>query len=185
MANDEEDSDSAYSVDLLMDVESLEELLSRNSDDEIAFLIFWLRDQHTKAVIPKKGRDKFMDELEEKAKTASDIYRPIISFFRGYTTPYRFKYVTAAGISGVSAEQYNDDMPESQIITVISNWHYATVKYVIVKNPDSYRKANTIAKLRPECITDIDGFYKLISAEDAPCVKKFKTSLEAALAHPD
>ena len=174
----EDEEDAAYSVNLIMDVGSLTELLSRSNDEEILFFFFWLREQHTKVVVPKKGRNSFISGLEEKAQEAPDVYRPIISLFRGYTTPYRFKYVVEAGISGVSKEQYNDEMPEEEIVMIISNWHYATVQYIIVKNPETYRKASKI-KIRPERITNIDGFYKLISTENPECVKRFKSAVDS------
>lgn len=166
-----------------MDSGSLNELLDRSQEEEVLFLFYWLREQRTKAVIPKKGRDRFIATLETKAETSPDVYYPILSFFRGYTTPYRFKYANEAGIKLQTEEKteekmYSDDMDEKQIIIKVSNWHYATVKYVIVKNPEEYRRDNLITKLRQESITDIDGFYKLISAEDIECVRGFKDSIE-------
>ncbi len=174
---DGDDEDYAYSVELVIDSASLDNLLDRNQDEAVLFFFFWLREKRTKAVVPKKGRERFIASLEEKAKENPEVYNPIISFYRGYTTPYRFKYVEEAGISLPNSPQYNDDMQEEEIIINVSNWHYATVRYVVVNNPKTY-EPERMPKLNPQNITDINGFYKLISAEDIECVQTFRSSLE-------
>ncbi len=168
-------SDS-YNVEILIDGDVLENLLLNGEEQK--FLLYWIYSNKTKAVVPKKSWKGFYKQRKKNCGDNKEVFDSIIASFRGIVTPYRTKYVdeTGAVIPDDEENPDADDKDDFTMITTIINRHYATVKYVIVKDPAPYRTQEP--KIKPERITTLEGFYKINAVENYESFKKFQEVLE-------
>lgn len=180
---DEEEIGSIYSVDIVIDSGSLAKIKARDNKPAF-FVIYWLSTEETKAVATKDSWNAFHKEIRDELKEMPDTYKGVIGFFRGIITPYRTKYAEEAGIK-LSLEEKDKDGKEteedSQIIKIV-NRHYATVKYLIVENPDAYLTFKKDGRLRIDTqnITTLEGFYELIATKDSNCISQFENYYEGS-----
>ena len=100
--------------------------------------------------------------------------------FRGIITPYREKYVDEAGLFINDEEESEEDdsgegEDEKSVILNIVNRHYATVKYLIVRDPKIYKEMpKDSIKIDKERIMNLDGFYRAMIVENSKIVEQFK-----------
>jgi len=162
-------------VELVID----NEVLGRFPDNSkpIAFLKHWITDRKTKAVTLLKHWNVFRSGWErDLINVSEEIKQPFFAMMRGIVTPYRKKYGIEAGID---SENINDeDEGEDDIVAIkaVVNRHYATVKFLVVGNPDAY-KANGI-KISDSRIVTPEEFFHLIETTNYEFVQAFSTDFE-------
>lgn len=97
----------------------------------------------TKAVIIKKHWKDFFNEWERDLKDSSDETKnPFFWYIRGLVTPYRKKYGLEAGLCDVDDDENSHNPVEAT--KDIVNRHYATIKFLIVSDPEIYKDGTKI-----------------------------------------
>lgn len=165
---------SELEVEIVIDKWVLDELPTNNK--YLAFLKHWVTINKTKAVVLLKHWKAFCNEWERSLKESSDeIRQPFFAAMRGIVTPYRKKYGIEAGLD---CDDDNDEIEEDEtaIMGVVSR-HYATVKYLVVKNPENYRGCQT--KINSDRIVTPEDFFHLIETTKYEVVQEFLTEYES------
>ncbi|MBS3069150.1 hypothetical protein J4441_02170 [Candidatus Micrarchaeota archaeon] len=159
-------------VELLIDGSVLNDLVP-TADKYSGFLLYWIYNNQTKAVVPKKSWNEFFRTWEEKLSHVSDeIKSPFFATVRGIASPYREKYADEAGCPADISESSDDEAEE---LVRIANRHYATIKYIIVKNELS----SQVLKISQDRILSPKDFYTVQETQNNDFVKSFLSLKEA------
>jgi len=162
-------------VELVMDSESLQEHPS--DEKHLQFLLFWLNKHETKAVVTKRAWNTFTKGWEKKLPKNSETANAFFATMRGLFTPYRDKYASEAGLAVENDENAEEEKTEEGELSDIVNRHYPTVKYLIVKNPETFQA--TGLKIAGDKILNSKQFYNKLEIDDTVLIAEFCAAYES------
>lgn len=166
---------SEMEVELVIDKGVLDKLPENSKS--IAFLKYWINERKTKAVALLKHWNAFRSEWERSLRdTSEEIKQPFFATMRGMVTPYRKKYGIEAGIDCENLEEEDETEDDTDAIKAVVNRHYATVKFLVVANPDEYKMDGI--KIDHSRIRTPEEFFRLIETKDNEFVQAFLLNFE-------
>ena len=125
------------------------------------FLLFWLQEKETKAVVIKSVWKSFNKYWDEQLKEQNEVKYSFNQFISGVVRPYR-------------KEGYNDEIEESNPIAEmvkIVNRDYDIVEVLIVDNPCMFN--GTSIKIAKESILTLKDFYTFNEIRNTPIFQAF------------
>lgn len=165
---------NGHSVTLVISKDVLMEFPDKE-DRFIAFLIYWLSENQTKAVVTLSAWKEFESEWRNQLKGYSkEIIDPFFATMRGSITPYRVSYATEANVS-----HDNDKISTTVDEKTIVNWHYATVRYLVTETPDKYKGKSDEIKIANDSILTPKELYSRYEVEDESFVRRFLEEYES------
>jgi hypothetical protein len=143
--------------------------LPERSNKYIAFLRYWIALNDTKAVVTLSAWKEFEKHWNKRLKGESqELTESFFANMRGLITPYRTKYATEAQLQ-VNSEKESMGIDEETIV----EWHYATVKYLITKDPTRFHAKIGRIKIPIEFILSPRGLFGKLEVEDGIIIDQF------------
>ena len=136
-------------VQIVIDEDVLDNL--NNGDKPYGILPYWLNQNKTTAAVSELAFNNFIKTKEDQLKDLSDETKRIFfGMIKGQVSRIQDKNGETCSINATKD---------------LINSHYATIKYVIVKDPSHYRSQKL--KVSDEFIVTVEGFYKLLEMEES------------------
>ena len=139
-----------------------------------SFLRWWINEQDTKAVVIKKIWLRFIREKEEELKEFKETSDFFFGSVRGIITPYREKYAEETQEPTDMEIQVDEVENEIDATLNIANRHYATCRYIIVRNPENYKGKEV--RIGDGRILSPQEFYSLMEVMDNKKVIEFNNN---------